>query len=332
TEEKSAGKDETSDKNGPSPAKQKADDDPITGTWTFTLEGFPLPEPQEGVMFLKLDNGRITGTSKASIEDEEMETGLTGTLEGDQVVLEIEEETPAGRPRVEARLDAPDHMKGEMRLGDYFQIDFEARRTEKSAPVFKVSLKKKKSKDGRPEPPKVQAALEPYRKLFSREAVALVEVETAAEIDRVISVFSEEYKVPLALLTASDAERAIDRIRDAQSAVVISARVLDRRDGVDYLLSDALARNGIPLAFQSDVEDGAEMLPLNAAYAVHKGLDPGEALKALTLYPARIFRIDHRVGSLEPGKDADLVVFSGEPLELTSSVLHVFINGDEVKP
>jgi imidazolonepropionase-like amidohydrolase len=56
-------------------------------------------------------------------------------------------------------------------------------------------------------------------------------------------------------------------------------------------------------------------------------MDPQEALAALTLNPARMFRLDDRIGSLARGKDADVVVFSGNPFELTSRVLLVLVDG-----
>ena len=56
-------------------------------------------------------------------------------------------------------------------------------------------------------------------------------------------------------------------------------------------------------------------------------MEPTEALKAITIYPARMFKLDHRIGSLKRGKDADFVVFSGNPLEMTSQVQLVVVNG-----
>jgi imidazolonepropionase-like amidohydrolase len=63
---------------------------------------------------------------------------------------------------------------------------------------------------------------------------------------------------------------------------------------------------------------------------VHAGLDPGEALRALTINPARMYKIDDRVGSLRVGKDADLLVFSGTPLAPASRLLRVYVGGREV--
>ena len=76
---------------------------------------------------------------------------------------------------------------------------------------------------------------------------------------------------------------------------------------------------------------GARFLPLHVAYAVRYGLSPADALAALTLWPAKAFKLDDRIGSLEKGKDADFVVFSGDPFEPQSRVLLVVCNGTVVK-
>ena len=65
--------------------------------------------------------------------------------------------------------------------------------------------------------------------------------------------------------------------------------------------------------------------------SVARGLSPTTALKALTSDAAAILCIDDRVGTLEAGKDADIVVLDGSPLEVSSSIEHVFVNGQEVR-
>ncbi|WP_313186214.1 amidohydrolase [Lacrimispora sp.] len=70
-----------------------------------------------------------------------------------------------------------------------------------------------------------------------------------------------------------------------------------------------------------------QYLPLCAGLAVKAGMDPYEALKAITINPARHLGIEDRVGSLECGKDADIVVYQGSPLDYSSSVELVLIDG-----
>jgi imidazolonepropionase-like amidohydrolase len=70
-----------------------------------------------------------------------------------------------------------------------------------------------------------------------------------------------------------------------------------------------------------------QYLPLMASLAVKEGMDEQEALRAITINPAEILGIADRVGSLEPGKDADIIVLSGHPLDWRTKVELVLVNG-----
>ena len=72
-------------------------------------------------------------------------------------------------------------------------------------------------------------------------------------------------------------------------------------------------------------------LPLCASLAVKAGMDPYEALKAITINPARHIGIEDRVGSLEVGKDADVIIYNGDPFDVASTCEHVVIDGELVK-
>jgi imidazolonepropionase-like amidohydrolase len=92
-----------------------------------------------------------------------------------------------------------------------------------------------------------------------------------------------------------------------------------------------LARAGVTFALTTD----HPVVPVNflvhqAALSVQEGLDRETALRALTINPARIAGIDGRLGSIEPGKDADLVIWSGDPLALGSRVRQALISGAEI--
>jgi imidazolonepropionase-like amidohydrolase len=73
-----------------------------------------------------------------------------------------------------------------------------------------------------------------------------------------------------------------------------------------------------------------EYLITQAALAVREGMDRDAALRAVTINPARVLGVDDRVGSLAVGKDADLVLWSGDPFDLQSRVLRTWIDGVEV--
>ena len=74
-----------------------------------------------------------------------------------------------------------------------------------------------------------------------------------------------------------------------------------------------------------------QYLPICAGFAVKAGMDPYEALKAITINPAKHLGVADRVGSLEVGKDGDVVVFDGSPFEISSELKLVVINGERIK-
>ncbi|WP_326826253.1 amidohydrolase [Streptosporangium sp. NBC_01756] len=92
-----------------------------------------------------------------------------------------------------------------------------------------------------------------------------------------------------------------------------------------------LARAGVELAITTDHPVvPIHFLVYQATLAVKEGLDPEVALRSITLNPARIMGLDDRVGALKPGLDGDVVIWSGDPLDIMSRALRVFVEGREV--
>jgi len=73
-----------------------------------------------------------------------------------------------------------------------------------------------------------------------------------------------------------------------------------------------------------------QYLPVCASFAARNGMSETDALKAITINPARILRLDERIGSLKPGKDADFLVVSGHPLDWRTRIERVYVNGENV--
>ena len=73
-----------------------------------------------------------------------------------------------------------------------------------------------------------------------------------------------------------------------------------------------------------------QYLPLCAGYAIKAGMDPFDALQAITIHPAEHIGVSDRVGSIEVGKDADLVIIDGSPFEVSSTVRQVYIAGEQL--
>ncbi|HEY8300804.1 MAG TPA: amidohydrolase [Jatrophihabitans sp.] len=89
-----------------------------------------------------------------------------------------------------------------------------------------------------------------------------------------------------------------------------------------------LARAGVLVAITTDHPVVAiDFLVHQATFAVKEGMDRDEALRAITVNPAKIMGLDDRVGALRPGLDGDVVIWDGDPLDVMSRALQVFVNG-----
>jgi imidazolonepropionase-like amidohydrolase len=97
--------------------------------------------------------------------------------------------------------------------------------------------------------------------------------------------------------------------------------------GITFENAARLHAAGVRVVLASFDSHNARNLKQIAGNAVSHGMPHEAALRAVTLEPARVWGIADRYGSIEPGKDADLVVWSGDPFELTTLVEHVFIRG-----
>jgi imidazolonepropionase-like amidohydrolase len=104
----------------------------------------------------------------------------------------------------------------------------------------------------------------------------------------------------------------------------------DTFHAANYQAAGALSKAGVMFAFSSDGYSNVRLIPFQAAMSVAWGLNRDEAIKALTINAAKIFGADKVVGSLEPGKLANLVVISGDPLEIRSRIQHVVIAGRDI--
>ena len=100
-----------------------------------------------------------------------------------------------------------------------------------------------------------------------------------------------------------------------------------RRDGKDRIDYGALVRMDATLVFLMSVGTMGMIME----NLVKAGMDPYEALKAITINPARHIGIEDRVGSLEVGKDADVIIYNGDPFDVASTCEHVVIDGELVK-
>jgi imidazolonepropionase-like amidohydrolase len=113
------------------------------------------------------------------------------------------------------------------------------------------------------------------------------------------------------------------------SVLTLPARE-DAHHAATYKAAGELAQAGVTFAFGTGGAANNRLLPYEAAISVAWGLDRNRALRALTLDAATILGVADRVGSLEPGKVANLFIATGDPMEMKTQFTYVFINGRNV--
>jgi imidazolonepropionase-like amidohydrolase len=175
--------------------------------------------------------------------------------------------------------------------------------------------------------PRRDANLELLRGLFKHEMPALVHVNYADQIRNALKVFREEYNLDVIILGGDDGYRVTSELKKYDVGVAVGPNILKYEKGKPINNADLLTQNGLRIAFHTSGTSGTQYLPMNAAYAVRYGMDENIAFRAITSYPAELLHADDRIGSIDVGKDADLVILSGEPFNFTSRVEKVIVNG-----
>jgi len=319
---------------------EELEPDPITGLWQAELaadEGQAKPVlklraklAMPGASAAVEGNLRCDPVSSTLVEiegwfdREKRSLEVTGLGSRGWVVLEgkLEEGKLVGKLTVAGEShDASLERKSK----DYLVAKRPERPTVKSESV--------KEPKGKPKEPKRDDKLEPVRRAIQGKGALVIEVDRAVDIVPCVDACAAAGIRPI-LLGASEAHVVLDRIAGRVAGILPSPAVLvaDPKRGTDYRTPYSDLQNaGIPVAFPSEAEEGAIDLPLRAAYAVANGMSPEGALRALTADAARMLAISDRVGSLQEGLDADVLLLDGPPLDPTTSVLRTWVNGHEVE-
>ena len=177
---------------------------------------------------------------------------------------------------------------------------------------------------------------------------ALLPASRAVEIERALRLAAELPQLDVILYGGHEAYRAADRLRAAGRPVLVSLRwpepdreadpdrveslrVLELRDKAPSSPA-ALARAGVKFAFYSGGIDRPRDLHRAVKRAIDAGLAPEAAVRALTLSVAEIYGVSDRLGSIEKGKIANLVVTSGELFQEKTQIRFVLIDGIKYEP
>ena len=182
--------------------------------------------------------------------------------------------------------------------------------------------------------PEFDFKLEALVQVLNREIPLKAHAHRADDIITAIRL-AREFGVDITLDHCTEGYLIKDILVEAGLPVIVGPLLTDRSKielrNQNLKNPALLSKAGIKLAIMTDHPCvPVQHLSLCASIAVREGMDAEEALKAITINAAEITGISDRVGSIEKGKDADVVIYDGNPLELSSKVLKTIINGTVV--
>jgi imidazolonepropionase-like amidohydrolase len=146
---------------------------------------------------------------------------------------------------------------------------------------------------------------------------------------------AKEFDVDLTLDHCTEGHLIANEIKESGFPAIIGPTLASRNkieiQNMDFKTAGILHKHGVKVAICTDHPvSRIQYLPICAGFAAKEGLGIEEGLKAITINAAEICRVSHRVGSLEVGKDADIAVFTGNPMETFTKTLFTIINGEVI--
>jgi imidazolonepropionase-like amidohydrolase len=257
---------------------------------------------------------------------------LSGWVPSEMVVVEplaLQIEFPAAVPLFTGDPTAPSVGRAIARR----QRDERIRRVKE---LFKQALAyaeaRKAGGVARPIDPRLEA-LVPYAR---GAKPVIIQANRQADIREALKL-AEDLKIKMILSGGIDAWKVADELKKRDIPVILGPVMVMPQESYDpydtpFACAAKLHEAGVKFCIRSAGSTNTRNLPYEAAMAVSYGLPPEEGLKAVTLYPAQILGVADRLGSIESGKMANLVLTDGDILQATTQVQALFINGNPVEP
>ena len=166
------------------------------------------------------------------------------------------------------------------------------------------------------------------------EMPIVVDANTVAQMRDVLK-FMDSLKVKVIIHGASEGWQFADTLAARQIPVILDGvtGVPGNDDPYDLIYSNpgVLQKAGVQLAFATGGASSARDLPYEVGLSIAYGMDPEEALKAMTINPAKMFGVDREYGSIEVGKVANVIVTTGDPIDIRTLIKEVFVKGQRQK-
>ena len=255
----------------------------------------------------------------------------------------IEEELAAEKNKEEEKKASEKKASEKSKDDDKKDAD---KKEEKKEPAKDDSKDEKKEgseekKDDEEKPEEEEAeSLRQLKRLLRGEQEAFVYCDAPMDVAQALTL-SRQYGFQAKLVVDADCYKAAKLMAGADTTVILDPNLVfwetdprtreDKKVIVPKVLSDA----GVEFVFQANLGSSPQSIGsgyfwFQAATAISYGMDRNEALKRLTLTPAELLGVDEFVGSIEAGKDADLVIYSGDPLKIDTWVLKTMVAGEIV--
>ncbi len=182
-------------------------------------------------------------------------------------------------------------------------------------------------------PPARDIGLETVIKVLNKEIPIHAHAHRADDIATVIRI-AKEFDINVVLIHCTEGHKIKKTIAKSKFPAVIGPTMFwttkpETRER-SFRTAVELNEAGVKVALQTDSITPMHYFPLLPMNVIKEGMSREDALKCVTINPAEMLNIDNRVGSLEPGKDADIVIWSGDPFDFYSKVEQVFIEGKNI--
>lgn len=176
--------------------------------------------------------------------------------------------------------------------------------------------------------------LDAMREVIEGQTPVIVSVSKKKDILKAIEWIKKHDKAEFILAGCQEGWRVAEQIAEAGLPCIVSTLYLPRRDYVNYQRPyqnpGLLHKAGVKVAMTAAGAENTRNVLFNAGYAAAYGLGREAALKAVTIWPAQMFGVADKLGSIEAGKQANLFIATGDPFEPWTHITQVFIRGNKI--